>query len=100
MVRPAGFDVIVIGAGAAGCAVASRLAAAGIGSVLLLEAGPDLRANLPDDLRGGWRLGRPPDWGYASDPVAGGDSQKLRRGRLVGGTSWLTRFAVRGSPAS
>ena len=23
----------------------------------------------------------------------------LRRGKLVGGTSWLTRFAVRGSPA-
>jgi choline dehydrogenase len=92
-------DVVVIGAGAAGCVMASRLASAGVGSILLLEAGPDLRADLPDDLRGGWRLGRPPDWGFASEPVDGGEPQTLRRGRLVGGTSWLTRFAVRGSPA-
>jgi choline dehydrogenase len=93
------FDVVVIGAGAAGCVMAGRIAQAGVGSVLLLEAGPDLRADLPGDLLDAWRLPRPPDWGYLSEPVDGGEPQKLRRGKLVGGTSWLTRFAVRGSPA-
>jgi hypothetical protein len=28
-----------------------------------------------------------------------GVAEDLRRGKLVGGTSWLTRFAVRGCPA-
>ncbi|HEX5014247.1 MAG TPA: GMC family oxidoreductase [Candidatus Limnocylindrales bacterium] len=93
------FDVVVIGAGAGGCVMAGRLARAGVGSILLLEAGPDLRADLPSDLLDAWRLPRPPDWGYASEPTDGGELQKLRRGRLVGGTSWFTRFAVRGSRA-
>jgi choline dehydrogenase len=92
------FDVAVVGAGAAGCVMAARLAEAGR-SVVLLEAGPDLRADLPDDLHDGWGLGKPPDWGYSAEPRGADDPAKLRRGRLVGGTSWLTRFAVRGSPS-
>src|SRR5205085_12044047 len=30
------------------------------------------------------------------EPDTSGTRTKLRRGRLLGGTSWLTRFAVRG----
>jgi choline dehydrogenase len=65
----------------------------------LLEAGPDLRANAPVQFRDGWRLAEEPDWGYVSDRDKRGRIEDLRRGKLLGGTSWLTRFAVRGSPA-
>jgi choline dehydrogenase len=95
----AAFDVVVVGGGAAGCVVAARLAESPSRSVLLLEAGPDLRANLPVEFRDGWGLTQGFDWGYASEADARGVVDDLRRGKLLGGTSWLTRFAIRGSPA-
>ena len=36
-------------------------------------------------------------WGFESEPVDGQPPKRVRRGRLLGGTSWLTRFAVRGA---
>jgi choline dehydrogenase len=67
--------------------------------VLLVEAGPDSRADLPDDFRDGWDINREDfDWGYASEAGARG-IQPVRRKKLLGGTSWLTRFTPRGSPA-
>jgi len=67
------YHVIVVGGGAAGCVVAARLAETGSRSVLLLEAGPDLRASVPDSLRDGWRLTPEFDWDYASEPDARGE---------------------------
>jgi choline dehydrogenase len=71
--------------------------------VLLVEAGPDLGKGVSPALLDGWRNPGGPDWttdwGYESEPGADGKAVKLRRGKLLGGTSWLTRFAVRGHPA-
>jgi choline dehydrogenase len=93
------FDVVVVGAGAAGCVVARRLSESGSRSALLLEAGPDLRSNPPAQIRDGWHITRDFDWGYASKPDARGVVRNLWRNKLVGGTSSVTRFTPRGSPA-
>lgn len=93
------FDVVVIGSGSAGCIVAARLAEETSASVLLLEAGPDLRPNPPAAMHNGWVTFREFGWGYESEPNDRGDTEALHRGRLVGGTSWVTRFMMRGSPA-
>lgn len=93
------FDVAVVGGGAAGAIVAARLSESGSRSVVLLEAGPDLRADLPDEIRDGWHMTRQFDWGYTSEPDELGVVQDLRRVKLLGGTSSITRFALRGSPA-
>ncbi len=93
------FDVAIVGGGAAGCVVAARLAESGSRSVLLLEAGPDLRFDTPDEIRDGWQITRDFDWGYASEPNPRGNVQNVWRNKLLGGTSWVTRFAPRGSPA-
>jgi len=98
--RPESFDCVIVGAGAAGCVLAARLAESGSRSVLLLEAGPDVRTDTPSEFRDGWGLPRQAfDWGFRSEPDFRGESQNLARKRAVGGTSWLTRFVVRGSPA-
>lgn len=55
--------------------------------MVLLEAGPDLRASLPDELRDGWRIPQGFDWGYISEPDACGVREDVRRGKLLGGTS-------------
>lgn len=93
------WDVVVVGGGAAGSVVARRIAEETSASILLLEAGPALDDETVRSLGDGWRLPTVPDWGYESEPDATGTTNRLRRGRLLGGTSWLTRFAVRGAAA-
>jgi len=64
------FDVVVGGGGAAGCVVAARVAEARSHSVLLLEAGPDRRADTPPELRNGWTIEPEPfDWGQLQSGV-------------------------------
>jgi len=89
-------DILIVGAGAAGCILARRLAERTSAPVLLLEAGDEPDADAAPD---GFRLGKPADWGLEAEPDRTGSKQRVRRGRLLGGTSWLTRFAVRGAAA-
>ncbi len=89
------YDVIVVGAGSAGCVLASRLSEDPKRSVLLLEAGrdyPDLE-KLPPELMyatnpGGSILGSAYNWGTMGKANAR-QSKPLHapRGKVIGGSS-------------
>lgn len=86
------YDVVVVGAGSAGCALANRLSADPSLSVALLEAGgaDDREAiRVPRQYFSLW--GTDVDWGYVSTAQAGteGRTHLMPRGRVLGGTSSL-----------
>lgn len=100
--RAEGADVVVLGAGSAGCVVAARLADAGA-QVCLVEAGdypadPDIH----DPLKWPFLEGRPFDWAYRTipQPRTAGRVHSWPRGRVVGGSSCMNAMAcVRGDPS-
>lgn len=99
----ADFDYIVVGGGAAGCAVASRLSEDGTKTVLLLEAGPDRRDLMMTMPAGFYKAYSDPrtNWSYMSEPLrgAGGRQIPIPRGRVLGGSSSINGMVfLRGHP--
>jgi choline dehydrogenase len=96
------YDVVIVGAGSAGCVLAARLSEDPSRRVLLLEAGPDYpeRASIPADIASAFRPTYSHDWGWSSAPGAIGRSLRLPRGKIVGGCSAMNAAAaLRGVPA-
>ena len=95
-------DVIVIGAGSAGCVLATRLSEHPGRRVLLLEAG---RAAPKDsDIPANWvaMFNTGVDWGYHTEPQTGCKMRRIfwPRGRMVGGSGALNAMIyIRGLPS-
>jgi predicted dehydrogenase (TIGR03970 family) len=89
------YDVVIVGGGAAGCVLASRLAADGNTSVLLLEAGPDYPdpahiAEAPDSIH---------NWALRGTITEEQGTIHVAQGRVIGGGSSINGQAMqRGFP--
>lgn len=93
------FDLIIVGAGTAGCVIANRLSEDPKLSILVLEAGEDYNNNEQIYAPGlaGSALGDSHfDWQYASQPERQLNNRIINhpRGRLLGGTSAINSFAL------
>ena len=97
------FDYIVVGAGSAGCVLASRLSEDPDTSVLLLEAGGSdnsIFVRMPTALSIPMNMERF-NWGFESEPEPNLDGRKMDcpRGRVLGGSSSINGMVyVRGHP--
>jgi choline dehydrogenase len=90
-VPASGYDVIVVGGGAAGCVLTARLTEDPSRRVLLIEAGPDHRgiAEILDAAHWDALIGGPYDYAYRASPTAHvlGREVAMPRGRVLGGGS-------------
>ena len=100
------YDVVIVGGGAAGSVLASRLAAKRHISVMLLEAGPDYPdpTNLPDDVKfGHTRFAEAPDskhnWALRGTITEEQGAIHVAQGKVIGGGSSINGQAMqRGFP--
>lgn len=84
------YDVIIVGSGSAGCALANRLSADPARKVLLLEAGPtDSSWLIPIPVAEYFILKSKLDWNFETEPEpqAGNRRMYAPRGKVIGGSS-------------
>jgi choline dehydrogenase len=97
------YDYIIVGAGSAGCVLASRLSEDNDVSVLVIEAGPpDEKENIHVPAAFGSLFKTDVDWDYATFPEAGCNNRMMYmpRGKTLGGSSSINAMVyIRGNRA-